>query len=120
VDITRESIKEIFGNKVTFGKIKNFEAFVKKIRLKYEPEQIQLTSTPGTTCSLNELNFTTPTTPVATNKKWPFTFKYPDYRIKDDPLFDKLSIPELELKSGDLTKIVVALFHEMRTYGDSL
>jgi hypothetical protein len=108
---------------VTFGKIKNFETFVKKIKQKFEPEQIQFessTMTPVLNARILNDSATTPKTPVTTIKKWPFTFKYPEHRIKDDPLFDKLSIPELELKSGDLTKIVVAIFHEMRTYGDSL
>jgi hypothetical protein len=54
------------------------------------------------------------------NKKWPFIFKYPEERLINDPVLDKLSVADTELASGDLTKIVTAIFNEMRSYGDDL
>jgi hypothetical protein len=98
---------------------KKFPRFIKKLQQKFESSRLQeddITRTPSSNRVLSESN--TPSTPAP--KKWPFKFKYPEYRIKDDPVFDKLAIPELELRSGDLTKIVVPIFQEIRTYGDAL
>lgn len=121
VDLTRETIKEILGDKATFGAVKNFESYVKKLRQRYEPEKLRSEEEARTPClprSLNEVNTLTPTTPPI--KNWPFDFKYPIDKLEDDPILEKLTMPEMDMKSGDLTKIVSGLFREIRSYGDAL
>jgi hypothetical protein len=128
VDIDIATIRNILGSTAPIGRIKNFQAFVRKVRQKFEPEKLAQEEpiTPVVARPLSESNSTTPAqaspaTP-ALSKKWPFNFHYPIHLLvgKKDPILDKLAIPEMELKKGDFSRIVSTLIDEMMSYGDNL